>query len=112
MEEVFLYGKEELLNNITPANLGGGTITDVENNKFSLEEIPYRFEGGTQNISGIIGLGKAIGYLNNIGISKIENYSKKLTKELYENLSEINDIILYGNPKNILNIPSFNIKKY
>lgn len=60
-----------------------------------MENIPYRFEGGTQNISGIIGLGKVIDYINNIRISNIANHSKKLTNESYENLSEIIDIILY-----------------
>lgn len=105
----FLYGKKELLEKLSPSNLGGGTITSLKNHKFSLENIPYRFEGGTQNISGIIGLGKAIDYINDIGLSNIEKHSKKLTKELYEGLSEIDNIILYGDPENIFSIVSFNI---
>lgn len=105
----FLYGKKELLEKVSPSNLGGGTITSLKNHKFSLENIPYRFEGGTQNISGIIGLGKAIDYINDVGISNIEKHSKKLTKELYEGLSEIDNIILYGDPENIFSIVSFNI---
>lgn len=105
----FLYGKKELLEKISPKNLGGGTITNLKNHEFSLEEIPHRFEGGTQNISGIIGLGKAIDYINNIKISNIQKHSQKLTKEIYNSLSEIDNIILYGNPENIRNIVSFNI---
>lgn len=64
--------KKELLEKLSPTNLGGGTITSLKNKDFKLEEVPYRFEGGTQNISGIIGLGRAIEYINNIGISKIK----------------------------------------
>ena len=105
----FLYGKEELLEELSPKNLGGGTVTNLKNHEFSIESVPYRFEGGTQNISGIIGLGKAIDYINNIGISNIEKHSKNLTKELYNGLSDIDNVILYGNPENISSIVSFNI---
>ena len=106
----FLYMKEEIGKSIKPRNLGGGTITNLNNKEFNLDEVPYRFEGGTQNISGIIGLGKAIDYIENIKISNIENHCKRLTKDLYEGLKDINDIILYGNPENIRSIVSFNIK--
>jgi len=106
----FLYGKEELLNELSPKNLGGGTITNLKNHEFSLEKIPHRFEGGTQNISGIIGFGKAIDYINEIGILNIEKYCKNLTKELYDSLADIDKVILYGSLENITNIVSFNIK--
>jgi len=105
----FLYGKEELLEDLSPKNLGGGTITNLKNHEFTLESVPYRFEGGTQNISGIIGLGKAIDYINDIGISNIEKHSKALTKDLYNDLSDIDNVTLYGNPENISSIVSFNI---
>lgn len=65
---------------------------------------------GTENISEIIELGKAIDYINNIRISNIKKNSQKLIKGLYEGLSEINDIILYGDSKNIWSIVSFNVK--
>lgn len=106
----FLYGKKESLEKLSPTNLGGGTITSLKNKDFKLEEVPYRFEGGTQNISGIIGLGRAIEYINNIGISKIKKHTQYLTRELYTLLSEIDNVILYGNLENIFNIVSFNIK--
>ena len=106
----FLYGKEELLKKLIPKNLGGGTITNLKNHEFKLEKVPHRFEGGTQNISGIIGLGKAIDYIIDIGISKIEKHSQELTKKLYNSLAEIDNVILYGNPENIFSIVSFNIK--
>lgn len=106
----FLYGKKELLEKLSPTNLGGGTVTNLKNKEFELENVPYRFEGGTQNISGIIGFGKAIDYINDIKISKIEKHSIYLTKELYKLLSEIDNVIVYGNIDNIFNIVSFNIK--
>ncbi len=106
----FLYGKKELLEKLSPTNLGGGTVTNLKNKEFELENVPYRFEGGTQNISGIIGFGKAIDYINDLKISKIEKHSIYLTKELYKLLSEIDNVILYGNIDNIFNIVSFNIK--
>ena len=106
----FLYGKKELLEKLSPTNLGGGTVTNLKNKEFELENVPYRFEGGTQNISGIIGFGKAIDYINDLKISKIEKHSIYLTKELYKLLSEIDNAIVYGNIDNIFNIVSFNIK--
>ncbi|KZX16051.1 cysteine desulfurase SufS [Methanobrevibacter cuticularis] len=106
----FLYGKKEILEHVEPTNLGGGTITNLVNKEFTLEEVPYRFEGGTQNIDGIIGLGAGIDYINQIGLSNIYTHSKYLTQELYKGLSEIKNVILYGNPKNIFSIISFNIK--
>lgn len=106
----FLYGKKELLEKLSPTNLGGGTVTNLKNKEFELENVPYRFEGGTQNISGIIGFGKAIDYINDLKISKIEKHSIYLTKELYKLLSEIDNVIVYGNIDNIFNIVSFNIK--
>ena len=106
----FLYGKEELLEKLSVQNLGGGTITNLKNKEFALEKVPYRFEGGTQNIGGIIGLGKAIDYITNIGTENIEKHSQKLTDELYKRLSEINNIDLYGKAENIFGIVSFNIK--
>lgn len=106
----FLYGKEELLEELSPKNLGGGTITSLKNHEFSLDCVPQRFEGGTQNISGIIGLGKAIDYINDIGISNIEKHSNGLTKEIHTGLSDIDNVTLYGDPENISSIVSFNIE--
>lgn len=105
----FLYIKEEIANEISPLNLGGGTITNIENKDFTLEEVPYRFEAGTQNIAGIIGLNRGIDYINKIDLKKIEKESNILTKTLYEGLSEIKNLKIYGNKENISNIVSFNI---
>ena len=105
----FLYLKEDIANDLKPTNLGGGTITDVKGDYFSLEDIPERFEGGTQNISGIIGLGAAIDYINKIKVSNIEKQCSYLTKKIWNNLSNLEGLRLYGNLKNTHSIVSFNI---
>lgn len=106
----FLYLKKEIAESLMIKNLGGGTVKNIEGNSFTLEDIPYRFEGGTQNISGIIGLSKAIDYINNIKIENIEKYCNNLTKDLYESINTIENIEVYGNPKNIHHTVSFNLK--
>ena len=105
----FLYLKEDIANDLKPNNLGGGTITGVKGDYFNLENVPQRFEGGTQNISGIIGLGAAIDYINKIKVSNIEKQCSYLTKKIWNNLSNIEGLRLYGNLKNTHSIVSFNI---
>jgi len=107
----FLYLKEDIANELKPTNLGGGTITNVNGEDFTLEKVPQKFEGGTQNISGIIGLGSAVDYINNIKISNIEKHCSCLTKNIWDKLSNIEGLILYGNRKNTHSIVSFNIDR-
>lgn len=105
----FLYIKNDLSNSVEPQNLGGGTVIDIVNNEFLLEKPPYCFEGGTQNIAGIIGLNTAVNYVNRIGLKNIENYCSKLTIKLYDSLKSIENVEVYGKRDNIRNIVSFNI---
>lgn len=105
----FLYCKSDIAEQLKPMNLGGGTVSNVSEGDFTLESIPARFEGGTQNIAGIIGLGAAVDYVERIEIENIEKYSVKLTKYMYDELSSIDNILLYGNPENIHGIVAFNI---
>jgi len=105
----FLYCDQEKADNIFPMNLGGGTILDVTEDSFTLDSSPARFEGGTQNIAGIIGLEAAVKYIDKIGINKIEKHGNKLTKIMFEEISSIKNTICYGDPENIYGIVSFNI---
>ncbi|WP_414469902.1 aminotransferase class V-fold PLP-dependent enzyme [Methanobacterium sp. ACI-7] len=106
----FLYCKNEIAEQINPINLGGGTVSDVTEEDFTLESHPAKFEGGTQNIAGIIGLGAAVKYVDEIGIETIEKHSVKLTKYMYNQISDIDNTITYGNPENIHGIVAFNIQ--
>lgn len=105
----FLYCREGSAEKIHPMNLGGGTVLDVTEDDYSLEDIPGRFEGGTQNIAGVIGLGAAVEYLKKIGLDKIEDHSRKLTSALYQEIVDIDNTIVYGSPENIYGIVAFNI---
>lgn len=105
-----LYGKFDLLDKMTPLNYGGGmNAMFTKDGYVELREIPTRLEGGTPNIEGVIGLGEAISYLENIGMDKINSYEKKLRKYLIEELSKLDFIEIY-NKDNDSNIVAFNIK--
>ena len=93
-----LYGKKELLEDADPFLLGGGMNESFDNeNEVYLKDLPYKFEAGTQNIEGVIGLGAAIDYINNIGIDKIRTHEENLRKYLIEKLEKLSyvDIINY-----------------
>lgn len=108
----FLYMKEDLHDFVKVQNLGGGTVTDVSTLEYKLEKSPQRFEGGTLNISGIIGLSSAIDYINRIKIENIEKHTSKLTKELYKGIETVDNSILYGDLNNIHSIVSFNLENF
>lgn len=105
----FLYCTFDSQKELKPINLGGGTVDNVTEDNFKLAPAPARFEGGTQNIAGFIGLGAAIDYLKRIGISEIEKHTKKLTNIMYHEIQEIEKVRIYGSPENIYGIASFNI---
>ena len=87
-----LYGKKELLEDLRPYQVGGGMVKSVEKDSVRYEEPPHRFEAGTPNIAGAVGLKAAIEYLENIGLENIESHSKKLVGELREGLDEIDGV--------------------
>lgn len=90
-----LYAKEELMENITPMNLGGGMNESFDSiDEVFLKDIPIRLEAGTQNIAGVIGFAEAINYLNRIGMDNIKLYEIKLKKYLVDKLKEIPHITI------------------
>lgn len=104
-----LYGKFDLLDKMIPMNYGGGmNAMFTKDGYVELREIPTRLEGGTPNIEGVIGLGEAVTYLENIGIDKINEYEKNLRKYLIDELSKLDFIEIY-NKDNDSNIVAFNI---
>ncbi len=88
-----LYGKEELLSNMEPINLGGGMNESFDNiNEVYLKDLPTRLEAGTPNIAGAIGLGAAIDYLTNIGMDNIYNHEHELRQYLINKLVDLKHI--------------------
>ena len=105
-----MYAKYELMQNIEPVNLGGGMNESFDSpEKMVLKEVPTRFEAGTPNIAGVIGLGEAIKYLNKIGMDKIEKYEKDLRKYLIEKLVTIPHIDIL-NLESDSGIVAFNVE--
>jgi cysteine desulfurase/selenocysteine lyase len=109
-----LYGKFDLLKELSPFILGGETIKDTFLNEksFKIEDVPQRFEGGIQNYAGAIGLGAAVDYLSSIGMKNIENHEKELSKDLIEGLLNIPNLELIGprDWKKRISLAAFNIK--
>ena len=104
-----LYGKKHLLEKLQPSKFGGGMIKEVTIKNSTWNELPWKFEAGTPNISGAIGLQKAIEFVNNIGINNIEKHNQELTKYAISKLKNISGIKLYT-PKNQGPIISFTLK--
>ncbi|KAG5238518.1 cysteine desulfurase family protein [Salix suchowensis] len=110
----FLYGKSDILSTMPPFLGGGEMISDVFLDHSTYAEPPSRFEAGTPAIGEVIGLGAAIDYLQGIGMQKIHEYEMELANYLYENLSTVNNIRIYG-PKPSKGVDraalcSFNVK--
>ena len=92
-----LYGRKELLEDMDVLEFGGGMNTFFESDcSYELKELPWKFEAGTQNIAGVIGLGSAIDYLNSIGLSKIHEHEVELKKYAISEIEKIPNINLYN----------------
>lgn len=105
-----LYGKYDLLNETGPLNYGGGmNALFTKDGYIELREVPTRFEAGTPNIEGVIGLSSAIDYINKLGINNIEHYEQNLRKYLIDRLKELDFVEVYNGNNNVGAI-AFNIK--
>ena len=107
-----LYGKKELLSKMKPFLFGGDMIEYVYEQETSFAEIPMKFEAGTQNVEGAVGLKTAIDYLNSIGMDNVEKIEKELTEYLNSELRKLDFITVYG-PKDMnihSGVFSFNVK--
>jgi cysteine desulfurase / selenocysteine lyase len=91
-----LYGKPDLMEEMPPFMGGGDMIKEVHLDNTKFNDIPWKFEAGTPNIAGVIGLGAAIDYLSGIGMDKILNHEKKITKYAMEKLSSIDKLTIFG----------------
>ena len=91
-----LYGKYDLLKKMIPFEYGGGMNDSYNETNLKLVAIPYRFEAGTNNLSGIVGFSETIKFLNEIGMDNIERHDKYLRKYLIKKLEEIPYIKIYN----------------
>ncbi|MFP4528625.1 MAG: SufS family cysteine desulfurase [Candidatus Kapaibacterium sp.] len=91
-----LYGRQELLHAMPPYQGGGDMISTVTFEKTLYNDLPYKFEAGTPNIAGAIGLGEAIKFINKIGINNIYEYEHALLDYATQKLSEIDELTIIG----------------
>ena len=107
-----LYGKKQLLNDMTPFLMGGDMIEYVYEQETTFAPLPNKFEAGTQNIEGVIGLAAAIDYIENIGYAKIAQIENEVVDYAREELSKLDFLELYLTPnkENHSAVISFNIK--
>lgn len=106
-----LYAKKELLEAMDPFIFGGDMILEVDWQESSWNYIPWKFEAGTPNIAGVIGLGAAVDYLSEIGMRSVREHEKELTSYALEKLSKVKNLVVYGpeNAEKRGGVISFNI---
>ncbi len=102
-----LYGKEAVLNDLPPYQGGGDMIKTVTFEKTTYNCLPHKFEAGTPNIVGGIGLGVAVDYMNSIGIDKIEAYEHELLTYATEQIKQIEGVRIVGEAQNKASVLSF-----
>lgn len=104
-----LWGKEDLLNSLPPYQGGGSMIDQVSFEKTTFLPSPQRFESGTPNVAGAIGLGAAIDYVSGIGIENIYKHEKALVDLAVAALEDIDGVKIVGTPGDRLNVVSFQV---
>lgn len=106
-----LYGKESFLEKMEPVEFGGEMIDFVYLDEATWKELPWKFEAGTPNIAGAIGLSKAIDYLKQVGMENIEQHEKELVNYVLPKLKEIPGLTIYGpkDPSLHTGVISFNL---
>ena len=106
-----LYGKKELLEKMTPFIMGGDMIEYVYEQDTTFAELPNKFEAGTQNVEGVVGLGAAIDYIESIGYDKIQEIEKEVVLYAKQELSKLDYLTLYmtSNEDKHSSVLSFNI---
>ncbi len=104
-----LYGREKWLEKMPPYQGGGDMILTVSFNGTTYNELPYKFEAGTPNIAGAIGLGAAIDYLTGIGMERISRYEAALLNYATDRISQLDGIRLFGTAEHKASVISFNL---
>jgi cysteine desulfurase/selenocysteine lyase len=102
-----LYGKSKWLEELPPYQGGGDMVDNVTFEKTTYNVLPYKYEAGTTNYVGAIGLKTALDYISKIGVDKIAAYERSLLQYATEKLSSITGLKIYGNAENKISIISF-----
>ena len=105
-----LFGKKDLLEKIDPFNFGGGMIESVSLNSSTWQKAPEKFEAGTQNIEGAVGLAESISYIKKIGLEEITRWEEQLTKYTLNRLVEVENIRIYHPKDKAVSVISFNLQ--
>jgi len=106
-----LYGKSRLLDEMPPYQGGGDMISSVSFEKTTYNKLPYKFEAGTPNIAGVIGLGAAIDYLSSIGMEVVSTYEHELLEYTTRSISSVPGIRLVGTARRKAAVVSFLLDK-
>ncbi|HXR74935.1 MAG TPA: cysteine desulfurase [Bryobacteraceae bacterium] len=102
-----LYGKEALFNAMPPFQGGGDMIRSVTFEKTTYNDLPYKFEAGTPDIAGIIGIGAAIDYVNDVGMDAIAAYEQELLEYATDAVSQLEGVRIIGTAPNKASVISF-----
>jgi len=106
-----LFGKREILEKMPPFMGGGEMIREVHTTGADWKDLPYKFEAGTPNIAGAIGLGAAVDYLKAVGMRNVLDHEKEITDYALKQLSKIQGLVVYG-PRDVskrVGVISFNL---
>ncbi len=106
-----LYAKRARLEEMPPYHGGGEMIREVHLYESTWRDPPYKFEAGTTDVSGAIGLGSAVDYVSRIGLRKIQAHEQELTKYAHDRMSRVKGIRIYGpeDPRTKAGVVSFNL---
>jgi cysteine desulfurase/selenocysteine lyase len=102
-----LYGREALLDAMPPYKGGGEMILEVSFEGTTFNELPYKFEAGTPNISGAVGLGAAVDYLNSVGMDNVGAHEANLLAYMTDRLASVDELRLFGTAEHKASVQSF-----
>jgi cysteine desulfurase/selenocysteine lyase len=105
-----LYGKEEWLNRLSPYQYGGEMIESVSFTETTFNELPYKFEAGTPNVAGVLGMESALRYISELGIKNIQAHEDKLLEYATDMISEIAGVRIIGNADIKTSVLSLNVE--
>lgn len=105
-----LFGRQELLESMPPCETGGGMIERVTMDHVSYKKAPFKFEAGTPNVAGAIGLGSALKLVMDLGRERIERRESLTAAHLLHNIESVPGLTVYGHPKHRTALASFTIR--